>query len=68
MSKRYEMAQTVVDTKTFLKAPAFEGQMLDLFTASAMVQVYEALSPANQSRFDEIPLPRLVDFVLSKVG
>ena len=68
MSNRYEMAKTVVTTKTFLQAPAFEGQMLDLFTASAIVAVFEALSPANQQKFDAIPLPRLLDFVWKQVA
>lgn len=68
MSNRYAMARTVVETQTFLKAPAFEGQMLDMFTASALVQVYEALAPANQAKFDSIPLPKLLDFVWARVS
>ncbi len=68
MSNRYQMAKRVVETKTFLPAPAFEGKILDLFTASALVAVYEALGPANQAKFDSVPLPTLLDFVWKKVS
>lgn len=67
-STRYTMAKQVVETSSFLPAPAFEGLMLDLFTASALVKVYEALGPANQAKFDTVPLPRLLDFVWKQVG
>ena len=33
----------------------------DLFTASAVQQVFNAIKPENQKRFDCLPLPRLVD-------
>ena len=47
-----------------------EGVRVDLFTASALVRVYEALSPENQARFndrDRLPLPRLVAFAWQHV-
>lgn len=37
-------------------SPASEGMALDLFSASVMVQVYDALSEANQAKFAAMPL------------
>lgn len=65
-SQRYDIAKKVVETKTAGELPG--GILLDLFTASALVQVYEALSPENQAKFDEIPLDKLVAFVFSHVS
>ena len=33
--------------------------MMDLFTASAIVQVYDALNAANQDRFASMPAPKM---------
>lgn len=63
---RYEAAKKVVETKQF--NPDFEGRILDLFTASAMVAVYPHLSPANQARFDTLPLETVTSFCLKAVG
>jgi len=45
-----------------------EGVLVDLFTASAMVQVFDALSPANQAKFDSVPLVTLAVFAMKKVS
>jgi hypothetical protein len=60
-SKRYESAKSVVASKS---AGKLEGVLLDLFSASALVKLYEALSPANQERFDSLPLGRLVSLAM----
>jgi hypothetical protein len=65
VSTRYAAAKRVVSTST---AATLEGVLLDLFTASAMVAVYEAMDDANRARFDSIPLERLAAFCLSKVS
>lgn len=57
MSARYATAQAVVASQS---AGKLEGALLDTFTASALVRLYEALSPKNQARFDTIPLHKLV--------
>jgi hypothetical protein len=36
--------------------------LLDLFTASMLTQVYDALGEANKARFLAMPLPKAVDF------
>ena len=49
------------------QATEIEGYLVDAMTASALVAIYEALSPANQEKFDSIPLPKLVDFAWKHV-
>ena len=41
--------------------PGSDSIVLDMTTASMLVQVYEALSPANQAKFDAMPLTKAVD-------
>lgn len=41
--------------------------MVDLFTASAMLTVYNALNPEHQNKFDSIPFQKLVDFTWKNV-
>ena len=38
---------------------------VDAFTASAVVRVYNALSPANREKFDKLSLTRAVDITWS---
>lgn len=44
------------------QAGMIDGFWVDTVTAQMLIAVYNALSPANQDKFDSIPLPRLVDF------
>lgn len=46
------------------QAATIDGYTLDLYTASAIVGVYDALSPANQQRCDLMPLPDLANLAL----
>ena len=36
-----------------------EGYMVDLFSASAIVAVYDALNPTNREMFARMPLPKM---------
>lgn len=47
-----------------------DGTMIDLFTASTVVQVYDALNEANRAKFAALPAGRmaLVAFKLTKGG
>jgi hypothetical protein len=65
MSARYAAAQRIVQNSQHEEV---EGVILDLFTASAMVAVYQALSPSAQALFDDIPFEKLAAFCLSKVS
>jgi hypothetical protein len=49
------------DIVTSKSAARVDGLLVDLFTASAMVQVHDALSPPNQAKFAALPLRRMVD-------
>ena len=40
---------------------------VDLFTASAMTAIYNALSDENKGKFDLIPLAQLIDFTWRNV-
>ena len=44
------------------QAKEIEGFLMDTFTASMLVAVYNALAPKNQDPVDMVPLPALVDF------
>lgn len=65
MGTRITTLREIVDTRT---AGMIDGILVDLFTASAMVLVHDALSEPNRARFDSIPLPKLAAFCLSKVS
>ncbi len=41
--------------------------IVDLFTASAMMTVYNALSEINKPKFDLIPFNKLVDFTWKNI-
>lgn len=45
-----------------------DGVMVDLFSASAVVQVYDALNPDNQQKYAAFPATRMVQiaFQLTK--
>ncbi len=52
--------------------PMFTGSkkgwmLMDAFTASALLAVFNALKPESQARFDNIPLGKLVDFAWKQV-
>lgn len=50
------------------QAAKIEGYLMDSFTASMLVSLYNALGPENQDRFDSIPLSKLVDFGWKQVA
>lgn len=62
MSKALEACQKVVAEKQFTKV---DGVLLDLFTASAVVQVHNALNPTNQAKFAALPLPKMAKLAFS---
>lgn len=43
------------------QAGLIDNFWVDTTTANMLIAVYNALSPANQDRFDAVPLTRLVD-------
>ena len=55
-----EVARRIVQNKQHEK---YKGMMLDTFTASAIVQVYDAVNDANKKKLDSLKLPKLVNIV-----
>lgn len=53
---RMEKFKSIVSRRTFNRV---EGTPVDLFTAQAVVTVYEALSAANRERFLSMPVSRM---------
>lgn len=50
------------------KAARIDGYIVDAFTASMLVKVYESLSPENRERFGKPDLMRLVNLGWSVVA
>ncbi len=53
---RIAAIRRIVDEKQYAKV---DGQMIDLFTASHIVQVYDALSEANRAKFASFTAPKM---------
>lgn len=51
-------AREVVETKSYTEV---DGVLLDLFSASTMVQIHDALAPANAAKFAAMPIERAVE-------
>lgn len=54
MTEWLPAAREVVETQTAAKV---DGVLLDLFSASTMVQVHDGLGEANAAKFAAMPLP-----------
>ena len=61
MSEWLSVARQVVETKQHVSPPVPDGLLLDLFTASALVQVHDALSETNAAKLAAMPLAQAVD-------
>jgi hypothetical protein len=53
---RIQAIRRIVEEKQYAK---IDGQMIDLFSASAIVKTFDALSPENQSKYSAIPAPTM---------
>lgn len=61
-----QIARRIVKNQQFekVKDPVSGKRMaLDMFSASAIVKVYEKLSDANKAKMVKQPLPKMVDIV-----
>ena len=43
------------------QAKKIKGMMVDRFTASMVIQIYDALNDSNKKGFGKMPLPKMVD-------
>lgn len=55
--ERVAAFRRVVERKQYAK---IDGTMIDLFSASAVVGVYDKLSPENQAKFAALPAAKMV--------
>ena len=55
-----EVARRIVQNKQYEK---YKGMMLDTFTASAIIKVYDAVNDSNKKKLDSLKLPKLVNIV-----
>lgn len=44
------------------------GHMVDLFTASAIVKIYDALNEANQAKLKALPVARMARIAFKMLG
>lgn len=70
MSSEMATLRSIVDNK---QAEKVHGMMVDMFTASAMVQVYDKVNDENQAKMREMlktpkGFQRMADFALSKIS
>mgnify|MGYP006863482165 CR=1 FL=1 len=64
-AERIAAIRQVVSDKQYAK---IDGTMADLFTCSAIIQIYDALNDANQTKFSALPFAKmgLIAFELIK--
>ena len=62
--KRITTLRKIVKTKT---AGKVDRQTVDLFTASGLVKVYDALAEKNRPAFEKLPLGTLVRFMWKRL-
>ena len=55
---RIDRLRHIVET---CSAARTEGVLIDLFTASMLVQIHDKLSPEHQAKFLAMPIRRMVD-------
>ena len=53
---RIAAIRAIVDQKQYAK---IDGCMIDLFSASAVVKVYDALNDANKAKYASLTAPRM---------
>ena len=60
-----DVARRVVDKKG---AEKIKGVMLDMFTASAIIQVYDKVNDKNKEKMEKMDLPKLAAAVWKILG
>ena len=62
--ERIMALRSIVDTNTYSK---IDGCMIDLFSASAIIKVYDALNPVNQEKYRRFPAPKMAEIAFSLI-
>ncbi len=63
--ERINAIRRVVDNKQYAK---IDGQMADLFTCSAIVQVYDALNDSNKVKFCSMPYTKMAHVAFNLIN
>lgn len=62
--ERIAAIRRIVDEKDYAKV---DGVMVDLFSASAIVQVYDALNPQNQEKYRSLHVAKMAKIAFALV-
>ena len=63
--ERIMAIRRVVEAKQYAK---IDGQMMDVFSASAIVAVYDKLSPSNQDKYAACSAPHMARIAFKLLG
>jgi hypothetical protein len=63
--QRITAFRNIVEKAQYAKV---DGVMVDLFSASAVTQVYDALNPINRVKFSILPAYRMVEVAFRLIG
>lgn len=66
-AERIEALRQIVNDKQYAK---IDGIMVDLFSASAILNIYDNLNETNQDKYKELPAYRMADIafkIMNKV-
>lgn len=61
---RIDAVRRIVEEKQYAKV---DGLMVDLFSASCIVQVHDHLNAENQAKFRSMPIYRMADVALKLI-
>lgn len=64
-SSRMDTIRQILESS---QSQTVDGMLVDIQTANVLVQVFDALSPENQAKIDQVPLDKLVDWAWKRVG
>jgi hypothetical protein len=59
--ERIEAIRNIADSKQYAKV---DGVMIDLFSASAIVKVYDALNDTNKEKFKNLPVAKMASVAM----
>lgn len=60
-----DACREILTSKQYAK---INGHMVDAFSASAIVKVYDAISAANKAKFEALPVARMASIAFKLIG
>ena len=64
-AERIAACRDIVERASFAK---IDGVMVDLFSASAIVKVYDAINEVNRVKFERLPIGKMARVALQLIG